>query len=62
MKHENVIVGDRYGNENYMVKFTPNKENPEPMFKIGDQDRKGGIHFKIFKRRQERRTVFDSRV
>ena len=37
MKHENVIVGDRYGNENYMVKFTPNKENPEPMFKIGDK-------------------------
>ena len=37
MKHENVIVVDRYGNENYMVKFTPNKENPEPMFKIGDK-------------------------
>ena len=34
MKHENVIVVDRYGNENYMVKFTPNKENQEPMFKI----------------------------
>lgn len=37
MKHENVIVVDRYGNENYMVKFTPNKENPESMFKIGDK-------------------------
>lgn len=37
MKHENVIVVDRYGNENYMVKFTPNKENPEPMFKIDDK-------------------------
>lgn len=37
MKHENVILKDRYGNENHMVKFTPNKENPEPMFRIGDK-------------------------
>lgn len=37
MMHENTILFDEHDNPNCMIKFTPDPDNPEPMFKIGDK-------------------------